>query len=714
MRLVSLEVSGFRAFPTSAHFNLDADTVVVTGANGTGKTSLFDAILWSLTGRIRRFEDRDGGVLSLYSKSGEARVSLRMRDSSGAEWRAIRSTDGDHERFTLETEDGSLEGPSGELRLMEKLWPSAVSTLEGAEVFETVITRSVYLQQDLIRQFLESDTEEERFRVVGELVGAGRLTELQRELERARNAWTRGRTELERRVNDAKRLAEQLRAQLERLAQESPEKVEDLTSPWNEWWDSMSTLGVTMERPPFGSSRAPLALEEALQALQANRRIAERKRSAAESLLGEMRDQPVLSESERHQLGQLHAEVATLESTISATRDRLAEAQALAAEERRRQLELSETRAEFRTLAALALRHLTDRCPVCQQEYDVPATRARLEALVGESPQEASAPTADAAKEVAAELAASEKRLAHVRADLSEPEFRAEQADRWQAELPGRLSELGIEEGVTDPVGAVEALAEEHKARAVMLSELYRRGEQLTLVMTRATEQAQRVDLTQQLRQAEQVLASATNELSAHTRTRDVATKILEGIREAGQEAVALQVKRIEPLVERIYARIDPHPGFTQVKLLTAFYRRRGQISARVADPQAAFPDQDPLPVFSSSQLNALAASLFLGLNLGVPTIPLEAALLDDPLQSLDDVNLLGLVDTLRRTRTLRQLIVSTHDPRFAALLERKLRPVGDAERTIIIAFEDWTRDGPIYSQQEIPIEPVDYRVAAA
>ena len=53
-RLRSLEVNGFRAFANEMRFDLDADSIVVIGANGQGKTSFFDAILWALTGRIPR------------------------------------------------------------------------------------------------------------------------------------------------------------------------------------------------------------------------------------------------------------------------------------------------------------------------------------------------------------------------------------------------------------------------------------------------------------------------------------------------------------------------------------------------------------------------------------------------------------------------------------------------------------------------------------
>jgi len=324
-------------------------------------------------------------------------------------------------------------------------------------------------------------------------------------------------------------------------------------------------------------------------------------------------------------------------------------------------------------------------------------------------------PAADAAKGIAAHLSEVERELAQASASLAQLESMARREEEWRASLPNRMHQLGLSEPDASALeGALESLIHDCEQRSTEISRLYAAGEQLAVAMTRAAEMAQREDLQSQLAGAERDLSTLESQFSAHTRTREVASQMLDATRDAGHEAVALQVRRIEPLVERIYARIDPHPGFTQVKLTTALYRRRGQISTLVGDPRAALADQDPLPVLSSSQLNALAVSVFLGLNLGVPTLPLRAALLDDPLQSLDDVNLLGLVDTLRRTKVLRQLLISTHDPRFASLLERKLRPVGDSERTVMISFEDWTREGPTVSQGQVTPEPIDYRVAAA
>ena len=110
--------------------------------------------------------------------------------------------------------------------------------------------------------------------------------------------------------------------------------------------------------------------------------------------------------------------------------------------------------------------------------------------------------------------------------------------------------------------------------------------------------------------------------------------------------------------------------------------------------------------------MNALAVSIFLAFNLGIPAIPLNTAMLDDPLQSLDDVNLLGLIDLLRRTKDTRQLIISTHDIRFGDLLERKLRPVAQSQRTRILKFEGWNREGPIVNGHDVSGDYIPLRIA--
>ena len=173
-------------------------------------------------------------------------------------------------------------------------------------------------------------------------------------------------------------------------------------------------------------------------------------------------------------------------------------------------------------------------------------------------------------------------------------------------------------------------------------------------------------------------------------------------------------MKEIEPLLNDIYSRIDVHPAFRVVRFFASVVRGRGQLAAVVSDPLSDVESDSPATVLSSSQLNALAVCTFLSLNLGVSSPPLESAILDDPLQSLDDINLLGLIDLLRRTKDQRQLFVSTHDKRFGKLLARKLRPGSSEQRTIVIELDGWSRTGPIVIKRDVHCDPVPLRLMAA
>lgn len=190
MRITRLSISGFRGFPGSQSFDLDADAIVIVGVNGQGKTSLFDAVLWGLTGAIPRL-GADAQLVSMYSSSGEARVELDLRSSAGMTLTVTRRFDGEKQQLRLVQDGATSNGDAARVNLIAALWPEAAHTPDGQAALIAALTRSVYLQQDLVREFIEADDEQQRFSAVSELVGAGRVTELSLALERAKTAWTR-------------------------------------------------------------------------------------------------------------------------------------------------------------------------------------------------------------------------------------------------------------------------------------------------------------------------------------------------------------------------------------------------------------------------------------------------------------------------------------------------------------------------------------------
>jgi DNA repair exonuclease SbcCD ATPase subunit len=111
MRLVSLELAGFRGFANEQTFDLNADAVVVVGANGNGKTSLFDAILWAISGCVPRLGAKDSVIVSAFSETGKARVVLRLKARNQRPLTVTRVYDGQETRVSVETLTAFFIGP---------------------------------------------------------------------------------------------------------------------------------------------------------------------------------------------------------------------------------------------------------------------------------------------------------------------------------------------------------------------------------------------------------------------------------------------------------------------------------------------------------------------------------------------------------------------------------------------------------------------------
>src|SRR5437868_14350345 len=189
MRLRSATIEGFRAFTKKLFIDLDANVMLLQGPNGVGKTSLLDAILWVLTGRIDRFGEK-GSPISLYAREGIARVELSLSDGE-SDIVVTRASDGERNTIRLRVQGEEYEGPIAERRLSECLLPQLRARTEATTAISNALTRGVYLQQDLVRQFIETDTPAERFQLISEVIGAGTVLELQSALEKSRLQWAR-------------------------------------------------------------------------------------------------------------------------------------------------------------------------------------------------------------------------------------------------------------------------------------------------------------------------------------------------------------------------------------------------------------------------------------------------------------------------------------------------------------------------------------------
>jgi exonuclease SbcC len=664
-----------------------------------------------LSGQLGRIPGGDDRLVSMYSSTGQARVALDLVNN-GREITISRVFDGESQSIRAIIGGQEFKGTSAKARIFEELWPEAASAKDGDESLSSALVRSVYLQQDRLREFLEDATDEERFNVISELVGAGRLTDLQTQLESESRSWSRATTRMVKDdVASLEERVDRLKDQLGKLRQSASIGDELSESRWKEWWKSCEQLGVPISSVPTPtSSDAGTALDKALREIQALRDSHSRQRSVVESTIEALKrpsskpDAPVT---------RLQEQAAAATKAADEARAVLKAAQERAAEARKLQIAAREAKEQERALAALALKLLGEKCPVCQQTYDIEQTRLRLEAIVA---SDDSLESATDESETIEELASKEKDVVQnetkAKTALAEATQLQKQYEQWEKDCGEKLSELGIEE--KENAGEqLESLLQKTNSLEQRLKTLASDGESVSLSIARASASA-RIKLPEsELRKAEKELTEKREALRKRERTAATTRQLIEQLREARSKVAVDKLAEIEPLLQRIFARIDPHPTFRVVKFATDVVRGKGRLDAEIRDSAEDKSSKNPEAIFSSSQLNALAVSLFLSFNLALPNLPLQVAILDDPIQSLDEINLLGLVDLLRRTKDRRQVIVSTHDQRFGRLLTRKLRPASCDQTTSVIELRGWKRTGPEVVQYPVEADVLPLRLAA-
>jgi exonuclease SbcC len=80
----------------------------------------------------------------------------------------------------------------------------------------------------------------------------------------------------------------------------------------------------------------------------------------------------------------------------------------------------------------------------------------------------------------------------------------------------------------------------------------------------------------------------------------------------------------------------------------------------------------DILYKLSSGQLVAVVMAFVMTLNRLYAETPI--LLIDDPIQTIDDINIWGLIETMRHSFADRQLIFSTHEPDYGLLMDYKFK----------------------------------------
>lgn len=129
-------------------------------------------------------------------------------------------------------------------------------------------------------------------------------------------------------------------------------------------------------------------------------------------------------------------------------------------------------------------------------------------------------------------------------------------------------------------------------------------------------------------------------------------------------------------LINEIYNTIDPHPDFKHINF-NYVPNKKPELHITVSDKKD-ITKISPALHFSSAQINVLSLSIFLAKALNTRNNDgniVDCIFIDDPIQSMDAINILSVIDLLRNisVRFNKQLIISTHDENFHELLKKKI-----------------------------------------
>lgn len=131
-----------------------------------------------------------------------------------------------------------------------------------------------------------------------------------------------------------------------------------------------------------------------------------------------------------------------------------------------------------------------------------------------------------------------------------------------------------------------------------------------------------------------------------------------------------------EDLINDLYRRIDPHPEYKEIKFVPDFSNSKPllNVSVKTEEGNGIIPNL----YFSQAQLNILSLCIFLAKALNAKDeegSPIDCIFIDDPIQSMDSINILSTIDLLRGivVNEKKQIILSTHDENFHNLLKKKI-----------------------------------------
>jgi chromosome segregation protein len=708
VRLLRMEVRGFRAFARPVEFKFGG-TNIFGGPNGTGKTSVFDAIEWCLFGSIPRLSGtrdfvRAGNVYQNLFEGTTSLVAIELVSDSGKRLNRVRTAAACH---------SSLQGKEVD----EKTFASLLGMAEMPT--PATFLRNNLLQQETVNEFVRDLNPRGRYDAMLSLV---RDESSQVLLERIESAVASidglvARSTSEREGSNRRIL--DLESDLAALRQAGGNiSFESLVQRYQE---TLTDAHRFLEIVPPGehTPKEASALAKSATALSEKLRKAVDELRDAVSQLNKIT--PLVKE------GVLQLQESTIREQIEKMRTAIKDTQQSfdtnRKEESQKTGELDAVKGELQreernseslrtVLARIKGVVVSDACPVCLR----PIGKKELLEIIDRQIGDVGRQLADmfqkregiqtALNNIKAQKEVLQSALQSQNADLAKRQDALNRRAYTESTLE-RVRSLEIIRRSRLATDDVLTLSDGIQRTVENLDRLSRKAAQLVSDIELLSSQSLIPKKEEQLQQVRSVSTRLGADLERSSRASSLLMRVRSAVLEARAKTVTEVLESYKPLIRDLYYRFEPHPVFSEIDFEVTKAFKDTELYFVVA-PRRQGPKAYPSTVFSTSQLNALAVCVFLALNLkSAKSIPW--LMLDDPIQAMDDLNILGFCEVLRQVRGERQVFISSHNQQLFELLLNKLRPMSQTDEVKGFWFESWAESGPNFVEKVVEYRPASY-----
>ncbi len=661
MKIAFVHISGFRGYQKPVRIDFSDSFTIIDGRNGAGKSTIFDAVEFALTGTISKYldakADRESVEDYIWWTGGGDAPSERFVE--------VGFSDGEYlvevRRTPLDANDFDVSALSARLVDPDFAPKHAISQL---------CTSTIIRDEHIARLSLDMK-EADRFTLLRDAIGA---------------------VDAEDWIKRAQALASSASSRVKAMTAEAEQASQVLANTARQIDQARGALPATSLL-----SKAATRLQSALRSSASPDQLPDFARRRLADIANDLDKIAPLAER-YEEIGRVRSTLSGLEESVDKGGANVTLAQ-IALEERIAAL----ADARFSTALALQARRLEElvnlgrsldlrdgHCPLCESEISHSQFEHGLEAALTVARQLDSQAVDQAEKERArdaakAALASAEE--AHWAAIL--------QRDAAKATLDGfdkRLEAASLADASLEEVERrISTLKAEQQAIAADLRLID------TISLDRAISRA-----TEDREAAKDRVVRAEERLGRARLAETRAKAIYDATRRAAAETLDQRLERVLPLMSELYKRLRPHAFWSDIE-----YSVRGDVQ-RFLKLQVG-GDINPQFVFSSGQRRATGLAFLLSVNLSIAWSRWRSILLDDPVQHVDDFRTVHLAEVLAHLcQSGRQIVCAVEDSALAGLMCRRLPTTETAPGKWITLGSD--RDGALTITHQKQIAPLTRR----